>query len=364
MTSREVVTALVRDKECPERMGVHESFWPDLRPTWEREGLPTGASFLDYFDLDIHPVNEEWFSTEPLVGAKHVVAEDDTTYVEENGWGSRMRFWKNKAGTPEHVSFGLGSEDAWRRLREPLRGFDERRLGDAAKLRAEHGRLARGSRFRVFEVLQLVEIMRKAMGDVVMLEAMCLAPAWITDFCTVLTDNIITHLDRALSLIGRPDGIWFYEDLAFSRQPFFSPEMYRGLIMPHHARFVRFCHDLGLPVFMHTCGNVEPLFPDLLSIGIDCLQPLEVKAGMDVGRLARSATRRIAYIGGMDVRAFETNDPARLEAEVLPKLAAIRRARVPYICQSDHSIPGTVRLSTYRHARELFRQQGRYEEAN
>ncbi len=364
MTSREVITALVRDKDCPERMGVHESFWPDIRPIWEKQGLPVGVALLDHFDLDIHPVNEEWLCTEPVIGAKRVVEEDDTTYIEENGWGSRMRFWKNKAGTPEHVSFGLTSEDAWRRLREALVGFDERRLGDVGKLRAESERLANSGRFRVFEVLQLVEIMRKAMGDVAMLEAMCLAPRWISDFCAVLTDNIITHLDRALALAGKPDGIWFYEDLAFSRQPFFSPEMYRRLIRPHHARFVRFCHDLGLPVLMHTCGNIAPLFPDLLSIGIDALQPIEVKAGLDVATLARSAPRRIAYIGGLDIRSFETNDNAKLEAEIVPKLATFRRERIPYICQSDHSVPGTVRLATYRHALELFRTHGRYQEAN
>ncbi len=69
----------------------------------------------------------------------------------------------------------------------------------------------------------------------------------------------------------------------------------------------------------------------------------------------RSLGGEMAFAGNMDIRAFESNDPAVLEAEILPKLAAIREKRIPYIFMSDHSIPKTVRLRTYERAIDLSR---------
>lgn len=361
MTPREVIRVLVKDKDCPERVGHQESFWDDLRQTWEKEGLPHEGRMQELLDLDIIPINEEWTSTDAWVGHKRLVAETETTYVEENGWGAHMRYWKGKSGTPEHLSFALTDERVWReKYRDLLTGFDIRRFGDLGKLRSRYRELETSDKFRVYEVLQIFEIMRRSMGDVVMLESMCLNPGWINDFCSVLTDNIIAHLDYEIREVGRPDGIWFYEDLGYRQLPFVSPQMYRDLLLPHHRRFVQFCHSYELPVIMHTCGNIAPLFPHLLETGIDCLQPIEAKTGQNFVDLFNSAPRRIAYMGNMDIRAFETNDSDALAAEILPKLRAVREQRIPYIFHSDHSIPCTVRLSTYRHARAMVDEHGRY----
>ncbi len=361
MTSREVITALVRDKECPERVGHQESFWEDLRPAWEEQGLPREGRMQEILDLDIIPINEEWTSTEARVGYRRILEETETTYVEENGWGSVMRYWKGKSGTPEHLSFALTDEKVWKeKYRDLLTSFDIRRLGDLERLKKRYRELESSDKFRVYEVLQIFEIMRQAMGDVIMLEAMCLNPAWITDFCTVMTDNIIMHLEYEIREVGLPDGIWFYEDLGYRHLPFVSPQMYRDLLLPHHRRFVDFCHSYGLPVIMHTCGNIAPLFPYLLETGIDCLQPLEAKTGQNFIKMAELASRRIAYMGNMDIRAFETNDPQALAAEILPKLQAAIEKRIPYIFHSDHSIPRTVKLATYRYARALVDEYGRY----
>ena len=361
MTSREVIRAIVKDKECPERMGIMESFWPDLRSFWEKEGLPPRESLLDFLNLDIHPIGEEWVDTDASPGVRKRVEEDQATYVEEDGWGARRRYWKDKSGTPEHVSFSLTSEAVWReKYRDRFLSFDIKRFGDMERRKSEYRRLAATDRFRVYELMHIYEIMRRSMGDVVMLEAMCLSPGWITDFCTVITDSLIRNLQYEIEEIGLPDGIWFYEDLAYGELPFTSPRMYRELILPHHRRFVDFCHGYDLPVIMHSCGNIERLFPEILDTGIDCIQPMEAKTGLNVISLAESARRRIAYMGNLDIRAFETNDRAQLEAEIVPKLEAIQKKRIPYVFHSDHSIPGSVRLATYLQAQDVFRQYGRY----
>jgi uroporphyrinogen decarboxylase len=361
MTGRDVMASLVRDKACPERMGLFEDFWDDTRAAWELEGLPSGVDLHDYFNYDLQFIDGECVNTEALVDARGVVEEDDRTYVQLNGWGARMRYWKNKPGTPEHLYFDITSEEVWRRkYREPLLAFDARRLGNLEQRRASYRQVMASGRFAVWTGLLHFEIMRKAMGDIIMLEAMCLNPDWIRDFCDVVTGNIVRHLDALFTEVGLPDGMWLFEDMGYTQGPFVSPAMYRDLILPYHTGVIDFVHGHGIPVIMHACGKVAPLLPYIEQSGIDCLEVLEAKAGQHVVTMAESVKRKLAFMGNLDIRAFESNDPKQLDAEIIPKLNAIREKRIPFVFHSDHSMPTTVHLKTYEYALELFRQYGRY----
>ena len=66
---------------------------------------------------------------------------------------------------------------------------------------------------------------------------------------------------------GKPDGIWFYEDMGFKQRPFMSPDMYREIVMPGHRKPMDYCHSLGLKVIMHSCGFIEPLLPGMVEAG-------------------------------------------------------------------------------------------------
>ena len=58
--------------------------------------------------------------------------------------------------------------------------------------------------------------------------------------------------------------------------------MYNEILLPGHKRSIGWAKGRGLPVILHSCGFVEPLVPGLIEAGIDCLQVIEVKAGMDL----------------------------------------------------------------------------------
>ena len=364
MTSREIITAIVKDKRCPERMGVFEWFWQDAQREWEKQGLPPAVDIFEHFDLDVREITGSMFRSTGLPVDDVIVDEDAETVVKRNGWGALHREWKAKPGVPEHIGFELRDERVWReKYRDGLLGLDPRRFPDWDGVIAA-ARAGRASdRFCVYQQMLVVEIMRRAMGDVIFLESMVLEPAWIHDFCNVVTDNILIHLDYLIREAGRPDGVWTYDDMGYTRAPFFSPDMYREFIFPYHKRVVDFCHDHGLPLILHACGNVRPFLPDLAATGLDMLHPLEAKAGQHVAGFAEAVAatgRRMAFAGNMDIRAFSSNDPAALEAEIVPKLRTIREKRIPYVFMSDHSIPGAVNLGTYEFALELFRKYGRY----
>ena len=139
--------------------------------------------------------------------------------------------------------------------------------------------------------------------------------------------------------------------------------MYRELLFPAHQRIFEWAHSRELPVILHSDGFLEPLLPDLVEAGIDCLQPLEVKAGMELLRVKRQFGDRIALIGGMDARTLETNDPAVVRAELEAKLPGAM-AGGGYVLQVDHSVSNRVNYETYKFFVETGLTLGNYEAAH
>jgi uroporphyrinogen decarboxylase len=150
--------------------------------------------------------------------------------------------------------------------------------------------------------------------------------------------------------------MWLYEDLGYTRAPFISPKTYKELIFPYHKRFVDFIHSYDIPLIMHSCGRVEPLLTHIAETGVDCLQVLEAKAGQNVLNFAAEVKNKMAFMGNLNIIAYETNDYSKIDEEILPKLKGIKENKIPYVFHSDHSIPKTVKLETYKYSLELYKK--------
>jgi uroporphyrinogen decarboxylase len=207
--------------------------------------------------------------------------------------------------------------------------------------------------------VNVFEMMHPLCGHVNMLMGMALDPDWVRDMCQVYAGLAINLMEILFAEEGQPDGIYFYEDMGFKERPFMSPRMYKEIIWPSHKRTFDFCRARGLPIVVHSCGFVEPLVPGLIEAGMDCLQAMEVKAGMDLVRLKRTYGDRIAFCGGMDIRTLETNDRAAVEAELAGKLPAAM-AGSGYILHTDHSVSTRVNYETYEYFLERGRAMGTY----
>ena len=93
---------------------------------------------------------------------------------------------------------------------------------------------------------------------------------------------------------------------------------------------------------------------------MDCLQAMEVKAGMDLPTLYKQFGGQIAFCGNMDIREVATNDRARIDAELKRKMQPFMESGGGYILHSDHSIPPQVDHDTlvyfFERGRELSRE--------
>ncbi|MFB3891533.1 MAG: uroporphyrinogen decarboxylase family protein [Phycisphaerae bacterium] len=114
----------------------------------------------------------------------------------------------------------------------------------------------------------------------------------------------------------RESGIWIYDDMAYNAGPMFSPRAFERIFLDAYRRMVRAYKTAGARyVFLHSDGNIRPLLEMLVDAGIDGLNPIEPRAGMDIAEIRRSFPRLI-LVGGMDNSDTLVNGPAvRIQAE-------------------------------------------------
>ena len=130
---------------------------------------------------------------------------------------------------------------------------------------------------------------------------MALHPRLAQALAQKLADHSVANLPRYLDAVG--DSIQIIQmgdDLGTQRGPQMSPDMYRRIIKPYQRQvyeYVRTHSDLYL--FLHSCGSVYRLIPDLIEIGVDILNPVQISAAeMDPARLKREFGQDIVFWGG------------------------------------------------------------------
>jgi uroporphyrinogen-III decarboxylase len=157
---------------------------------------------------------------------------------------------------------------------------------------------------------------------------------------------------------GRLDGMVIWGDVAYVNGMLFSPDYWRRHFRPIVAEQIRVCHEAGLPVIYHGCGNASAIFDDFIEMGLDSYNPLEAKSGLDVVDLRKKYGHRMGFCGNMDVLKWAHAPLEELRGYVLRKLNAARAGG--FIFQSDHSVPSNVSGERYEYVVSLVRKHGTY----
>ncbi|MFA5865826.1 MAG: uroporphyrinogen decarboxylase family protein [Phycisphaerae bacterium] len=94
--------------------------------------------------------------------------------------------------------------------------------------------------------------------------------------------------------------VFIGDDIAFNNGPMVSPVWLREHYFPRLGRVIDALHRRGKKVMFHSDGNLNLILDDLVNIGIDALNPIDVNAGMDLKELHRRYPKLI-FAGGIDV---------------------------------------------------------------
>jgi uroporphyrinogen decarboxylase len=369
MTSKERIARILRHQPV-DRVGLFEVFWKETAQSWSAQGhFEKPEQVSDHFGLDVRRTGGEItpgnYRTVNLLAeldtGDTVIEETDSMKLVRDGNGAILRWNKKGSGAPEHVDFLVKDRQGWE---ERIRPFllDERTYDRRIQFQAYRDlrvKCARDNRFMTCGVVGPFDLMTPLCGHEYLLMGMALDRDWVCRMADIYTTITIHLLEILFHREGLPDGLWVWDDLGFKEKPFMSPAMYREILFPAHKKLFDFAHSRGLPVILHCDGYVEPLIPHLIEAGIDCLQPLEVKAGMDLLNLKKDFGDKIALIGGMDVRILETNDLMAVERELTTKLPHAM-ANSGYVLQVDHSVTSNVEYTTYKYFVERGLEMGTY----
>jgi len=351
---RERVTAALRHEE-PDHLPILDTPWESTIARWHGEGLPREigsiAALEGYFGFDLarrgyHPT--PGFAVE-------VIEKTDTYVIETTPEGGKVKNLLDYSSTPHMLDWPVANHGDWDRIarRLHLDGEDfEKRL---PALRENHAEARDAGRFVAFHGGGInYDKLQFYVNPEELLMLLVTDPTWIKEMASALARAVIEGFEACVGAGLGYDGAWVCGDMGYRNGLLFSPGVYRGVFQESDRMLTDFFHARGLPVVLHSCGNVSELLPDIIDSGFDCLMPLEVKAGMDLVKLKRQFGERIALMGGIDVRTM--TDPSAFARELDAKLPTAKEGG-GYIYHSDHSVPKDVSFESFCKGIELVKER-------
>lgn len=148
-----------------------------------------------------------------------------------------------------------------------------------------------------------------------------------------------------LSQIGQyVDVLMLGDDIGVQGGPMVSPAIYRKLLKPRQAKMFELAHSLTpAPILYHTCGSVVDLLDDLIEIGVDILNPVQVAAkNMDSASLKARFGDRVSFWGGIDTQGvMPTGSVEEVRAEARKRISDLGPGG-GYVVDTVHNIQADV----------------------
>ncbi len=176
-------------------------------------------------------------------------------------------------------------------------------------------------------------------------------------------DVTIPIVSQALDLVGDAvDVVAASDDLGTQGGLQVSPAVFREVIKPRLARFFAAVRArTAAPVYFHTCGSVYDIIPDLIEIGVDALNPVQVAAAkMEPARLKREFGDRLSFWGAVDTqRVMPFGTPDEVTAEVARRIRELGPGG-GYVVSAVHNLQAEVPPANVVRMLRAAREHGRY----
>ncbi len=270
-------------------------FSPD---NWKDWALPDGSACEIPGYMDFRPDGGDWlaFSTDGELVARMV---EGATYFNQACYPLDRDDW---ADMLDRTAEQLGRV-SWAALAEPIY---EGGLSDANLQRiAAHVRHLRETSDRAIMIafganlFEWASYLRRMDNYLMDLAA---EPARAEALLDKLVEIHLAGLDRLLPVLGdNVDLIQLGDDLGMESGPFFSPRVFRTLFKPRYKVIVDHVKKLkpDLTVFLHSCGSIYALLGDLIEVGIEVVNPVQISAkNMTPAGLKREFGSDITFWGG------------------------------------------------------------------
>jgi len=352
MTSHERFKRMFEHREA-DRVPIIDGPWGATIERWHREGMPEGADFVDFFGLD--HMSYIGVDISPRYESK-VLEETDTYTISTTPYGVTLRNWKHAASTPEFLDFTIKDWDSWNEAKARMTPSHDRVdwkfLETNYPKWRERGDWIAGGLWFGFDVTHSWTV-----GTQRVLMALLTEPEWCVDIFTHFLDVNLALLEMVWSAGYEFDCVTWCDDMGFKNNQFFSVDTYRAILKPIQKRAVDWAHAKGIKAHLHSCGDIRPFIPELIDIGLDALNPIEVKAGMEPVALKQAYGDDLVLHGGINAVLWDDVDAITAE---MRRVVPVLKEKGGYIFSSDHSVPSSVSLENFRYITTLAKELGSY----
>lgn len=189
--------------------------------------------------------------------------------------------------------------------------------------------------FSLFERAWILRGMEDLMVD--MLEA----PGFVDELLDALLEYDLAMLEDVLQFDF--DGVSFGDDWGQQNGLLFGPRLWRRFIKPRVAQLYTATKNAGKAVFIHSCGKVQSLFPELIELGLDVFNPFQPEV-MDPYEIKKHYGSQLCFYGGVSVqKLLPYGTPWEIQDEVKRLMDEVGRGG-GFIVAPSHDMPGDIPL--------------------
>lgn len=173
--------------------------------------------------------------------------------------------------------------------------------------------------------------------------------------------SVSVNLELAQEVVARGAKIVYTgDDYAYNKGPLMSPRHFREFFYPALCRVMGGYKELGLYVIKHTDGKLWPILDMIIDSGIDCLDPIDPQAGMDLGEVKAKYGHRIALKGNVDCAQLMTFGTPEEVIEATKETLLKGMPGGGFILSSSNSIHSAVKPENYVAMLQTLNEYGRY----
>lgn len=201
------------------------------------------------------------------------------------------------------------------------------------------------------------ERMNQLMG---MEDAMCafiLEPEATHELLNAIADYKIKCIDKMIEFVN-PDIIHMHDDWGMSTSMLFSAEIWREFIKPLEKRFADHIHAKGKIYEHHSCGNITAIIGDLVEIGLDALNPLNVCNDLEM--IKKTYGGQLTMVGGLNNQVIdrESVDEETIRQEVRRAMDAYAMGGnyVPYAIYTKQRTVDIVSDEIAKYGAEIYKK--------
>jgi uroporphyrinogen decarboxylase len=187
------------------------------------------------------------------------------------------------------------------------------------------------------------------------------------DFAHALLGKVTTAIESLLKLAMQAGGRYFDmvelpgDDYAGNTNLLISPNMFRKFIRPCLERLVKVVkeHNPETKVMLHSDGAITKLIPDIISLGVDVIHPLEPLPATNIPAIKEQYGKQLSFLGGIDISHAMPGPHEDVIAETKLRIGQLAACGGYILAPSNH-LQADVPVENVVALFETVREFGRY----